>query len=440
MTHSALQPLSIWIAIAAFALQACGAGTIEYMEDENVLWVRGYPERAPATPADLVTFDRERGLGKVEHDEAADTTRLGAALWIGDNQDAGTFFQVGSVEHPQQVLVVLGTVWVRPPRASVKRSDGRSAIVNQLTVGMPENPGVQARLTLLTDGSKRVPGVLQLGEYDAEVKSAIYGGDLHVFNSAVEVRDAATAQPATAREFSRWYMTNLQLVDSRIAGLVTTIHAHFQHTVYRVQGTRFENGRVTLYGLRVSDCEFHNLRQVIRDRAQLIRCALTDNEENFWFDSSAGEDVILIDCSVGASRKPLRIARNDIDPRKAAQTRRRIVPTVQDRRTLQVRVIDSQGTPVPQAWVRVEPRETRGMVVNEVLLTDDHGLTTQDIDKCFQLVYRKWSAANDPFKPKLETFTFVVSAWKPGFKKAERVLRPAEEAAAQPLVLSLQPR
>ena len=114
------------------------------MEDENAFWVRGFPEDAPATPGALLAFDGAHGLGKVTHDQATDTTRLAAALWIGDNENAGTFFRVGSTEHPRQHLAVLGTVWVRPPRASVRRSDGRRAIVNRLTIGDPENPDIRA--------------------------------------------------------------------------------------------------------------------------------------------------------------------------------------------------------------------------------------------------------------------------------------------------------
>ncbi|MBM4080656.1 MAG: hypothetical protein FJ278_13215, partial [Planctomycetes bacterium] len=89
---------------------------VAYDAAENCIWVKGFPEEAPATLDTVLNADSKGKWGKVTYDKARDTYTIAASLWIGSDDDLGTFVQIGRKDHPRETLVLKGDLWIRPTR------------------------------------------------------------------------------------------------------------------------------------------------------------------------------------------------------------------------------------------------------------------------------------------------------------------------------------
>lgn len=424
--------------ITALCLQTQGSGTIEYVEKQNAFWARGWQEHQPAQPADLEALDARLGLGKVTRPAGGDTLRVAASLWIGGREDAGTWFQVGSEERPRETLLVEGTVWIRQPRRSILRRDGRRAIVNRLRVGRPDRPDITPRLTLLYSPAVSGSGVLNIGRYDPGTRTVHYGGDLHVFHGVVDVRDSATGRPTRARSQCRWYASELRLVNSTVAGLAVTVHSHVRETdLCQLHGTSLLNGNITLMEVTAEHCTFRGLKRVLRNQAVLVDCTLGKNDQLVYHTGRSGGTTVLIDTPLDTGATPLRLEKNDIDPRRASHSKRVVFPSVEVRRSLQVKVTDSLERPIDSAWVRVRTRSSGAACSDQTLLTDTQGLTPEGREKGFSLLIRRWTATRVPTAPQVNTYAFTLMVWKQGHQTTERPLDVSDLDQAQPLGVTL---
>ena len=197
------------IAVVLALLLVTGAfAAVEWEPAENCLRVIDYPEESPATIDDLVRADRENGWGKVTHDAETDTCTVEATLWIGLNEGLGTFLQLGRIDHPKEVLRVKGNVWIRAPRLSLKRPDGRYSVVNRLRLGHPDRPEIHATLKIVCE--KRGQFHLMVGD---DRKYACRGS-LHVYNSTI-----TAAQPDRDHLIGRqaWAPSDVRLVRATVS-------------------------------------------------------------------------------------------------------------------------------------------------------------------------------------------------------------------------------
>ena len=97
------------LSVLALAARTAAAG-VTYDATDKYIWVRSFPEDTPATMDDVLEADRKAGWGLVSYDKATDTYTVSSSLHIGTDEDAGTYFQIGRKGHPQETVVVKGTL------------------------------------------------------------------------------------------------------------------------------------------------------------------------------------------------------------------------------------------------------------------------------------------------------------------------------------------
>jgi len=442
---------------------------ITYDREHNAIRVVGFAEDSPATLDDIRDADRRNRWRKVRHDRARDTYRLDAALWIGDERSNGTFLQVGDRKHPNVTVVVKGSVWVRPPRESPERSDGRPSVTNCLTLGNPDDDGIRA--TLKFDCESRGEHGLFIGFCPAERGARqIEGGSLRVYNSTITAlrpdREHAWGvrpgrpDPASPYGATRCHASELELVNAAISwfcgslinGMQTAelnafaeeFHALRPGRFTRVEGATFEHGdtavRNMLHYLR--GCVFRDLDVAVAEGgglgAKLVNCRFEDNRANYTLGSVFSHGIAMVDCQVASAREPVVIRRNKAAAQELAKRHMPLYPACRERRSLAVKAVDRAGRPVRGAFVDVNCATDPAQVTRGLAVTDEKGLTPSDPETDAILVTTKITrATDDPKKPEIKTFDYDVTVRARGFKP-RRVCLPAGKPIPRPLAVRLE--
>lgn len=404
-------------ALGWLAAMAAAWGGVTYDAAQGILLVSDYPEESPARPADLLAADQRQGWGIVRYDATADVYQVPASLWIGTTNDLGTFFQIGSPDRPRETVVVQGNVCVRPAHKSLRRPDGRYAIVNRLTLGHPSRPEVKAALKI----ASKTPGQygLGVGQRDDEGRLGdTCKGELHVYHSAITAALPDAQHVYNNRAAGEWHATDVRLVNADISWfggvLCYGIAPVCEGTVFHHGDTGFENNSPCC-----RRCVFHHIGGVLAPGSAggglLAECVFTNNGWN-WKLGGMSANITLIDCDVGQT-PPLRLMKNTMTPIDAQRFHLPFYPSILDRRTLVVKVVDTQGQPVPEALVNVTCSEDPEAVSNGSAFTGREGCTLGKGEPNAMLVTRRrWQATDDPNQPQLTSFRLVVSVWKKGFQ------------------------
>ncbi len=408
------------------------AGTIAYDAAENRVWVSGFTEENPATLCDVLAADEDAGWGIVEHDRAEETFTLRAALWIGTDEDFGTFFQIGRPGFPRETLVLHGDLHVNPPRVSGQRYDLRYLVSNRLTLGDPARPDIQATVIM---------ACAEPGQYSVRVSPGpmpedgmfLPIGDWFMFHSRLRAADPEYSYRASialshaginyhivASAFSNWSGTLFPSV-------VTRVGSWMPADVRALRGMRFENGgTVTSGSYLFGDSLFRNLASgtAIGDA---IRCRFERNRDHFRLAASH-TGVVFTDCEFDAPEAPPSIPRST---RNEAWLRNYSVyrasedfslitnPGVIERVSLPVRVLDGRGRPVRRAFVFVEaPHDTTGLAVQRrFAATGPDGLTPDDAEtRALVITRRERRPTNNPREPEVVTHTYRLRVEADGYE------------------------
>lgn len=401
---------------------------VDYDAQAGRLWVTGFLEETPATAETLLAADRSAGWGVVLHDARTDTVTIDASLWIGCDTDAGTFLQLGRVDHPTETLVVRGNVWVRNPRPSERRTaDKRFAIVNRLTLGDPADPSIRPTLKIACVKAQ------EFGLFVGGVSSGNhFGGDLMVYNSTITAAtpDRDHALRGFAYRHSKdghqggWYGHEIRLVKSRVSWfggdlrLFTSMIGYCPpgFSTLRLDTVTFEHcGRVVpLQPYLVADsdvppcvirnCTFRDTAGVVMGRPTcLIGCRFQDNSVNVVLEP-AHLDVVLIDCDMGAQRDPIAVPRTTAKPQLAAG----LNPGIDELQTLEVEVRDRGGRPVPGAIVALKC-EDPSAVHRDLAVTGADGRTPSETDNgALVLTARRLAPTEDPLAPEQKRFRYAL--------------------------------
>ena len=339
--------------LGAFQAQA----GILWLAERRILMVTDFPEAAPCTPERLWAVDRAHGWGIVTRDSSNDAYTVDADLWIGNNDGTETYFNLGSRNHPREVLQVRGNVVVYPDWvAGVNEGEqwwyAKRRCVNRLTVGASNEPGIAATLSL--DSATTNAHGIYVGMVPAAVgRPAIQGegGQLHVFHGTL-----TALAPDAAHALSGCTLLGNSLILHQAT--LSWIGGHMSYGLgprwlhpCSVEETVFEHGGVATYGgkLAMNGCILRDVQTAVQDcgdlEAVFTDCVFSNNACN-WQLSYSGQGLTCIDCAWTPPRHADEYRAWD-NP----QTKKRQYPAFISRRHVIVSVADGSGKPISNAVV-----------------------------------------------------------------------------------------
>lgn len=433
------------------ATGSLSAGTVVYAPETKILRVQSFPEQAPATMDTLLAADQFHGWGVVSYDRGNDTYRVNASVYIGGTDDLGTFVQIGRRDHPRETVIVRGDIWIKPPKKSLKKSDGSGyAIANRLTLGDPADANIQA--TLKIDCSRPGEFGLLLGSRTKDQWNS--GGDLYVFNSTItaatpDKQHIVAGNKKIGDDQAAWYGADIRLVNAQISWLTGLGGLQYQINYQELENTVFEHMSIVLGNgrQRARKCTFRDCGVALAEggclSATMIDCVFMNNDYNWTIGGKGclGGGVTLIDCQVGPQKQPERIQKYDVPLETALRYRMTgFYPACTDFITVPIKVTDQQGKPVRWAAVAVtSPDDAAGVAVrNGYALTDAAGLTPSDPDKSAILIARwRVQATDDPARPKSLSYRYAIAVTATGYKPYQTMLGPGL-GLPRPFVVKLE--
>ena len=409
----------IYIIIIIFSVGFCSLCGVVYQEKDNALWITDYPESDPCTPMKLYELDQKNGWKKVEYDKATDTFKIDASLWIGNNQNTNTYFQVGDDQHPEIALIVKGNVFVKPYWERGKNpgknwwSRKGKRYINRLTLGNQSNDKIKPVLKI--DNSVRKGYSLIIG--GGKINN-IHGGQLHAYNATITAASmdkksaiGVIAGKSAGRIFLGGYQGNIlqNVVLSHAAGMMSyAIYNRFKDSMNNVT---FSDGGIALSSsmTSISDCVIKNCRVGIYDMGNLNltmrNCKLENNQTN-WDLRNGGKGITFIDCEIGEPKN-----RNVLLKRQKAG--RTIYPQVILKRHIIIKVTDKDGKPVPKAQIKITPDITDSDLEELIFTTDKQGMTSgKGSSNAIMLVEEKLQAS-ETLTPVNRKFSYTITAEVP---------------------------
>jgi len=397
-----------------------------YDAQKNAISVVDYPESVPCTLNGLLTADKMNGWGKLSYDQAADTYTVACDLIVGANNGTHTYLQVGSKEHPNEVLVLRGSLvippyWVKDVNTQPQHMAPKC--VNRVTLGLASDPSIKASLKF--DCRKS-------GEFGLSVgKDLCLGGQLHVFNSTI----TSTAQKpglgwAGPPPLPHPFMGGESFVfdHATIAWCEGAFGYHMNARAAQVKDTTFEYGESANYGGNHlwRGCTFRHMKEAIFDSGgldmTLINGVFEDNVRN-WALPYTDKGLTLIDCTI----KPPTAGNRMACWKNEGKTR---YPNVWIKHHVVVEAADAAGKPVPGAQVEVAcEQKAENTVGNAKAPTGADGKTPgkEDEAKAILLTESQEKATDVENKTAVTEYTYEIKASAPevgtvsvkGFKPTE---------------------
>ncbi len=402
------------------------SGAVVYQEKDNVLWVTDFPITTPCTPEILYRIDQKNGWKKVTYDKASDTYRIDASLWIGNNNKTNTYFQIGNKEHPEETVIVKGNIFIKPywvkgknPGKCWWKLKKPDRYINRITLGDPDNDKIKA--TLKIDNSERKGYTLIVG--GGKIAN-INGGQLHAYNSTITAANpkkkfaiGAVKNGRPKRIFMGGYQGNI-LKDTTIShGAFMMSYAIFNLFGGVMDKVTFADGDIAVSsGMKlITGCIVKNCRIAVYDMGNMdltmINCKFENNQVN-WYLRYGGKGIILVDCEVG---KP-KVRNVLLRKRKGNKT---VYPRVISKRHIIIKVVDSNGEPVPKAEIKIIPEVTDPEVEEMILAADKTGMTPGKDSAGAILLPDEKIRASDGKIPITKKFTYTIKAEVPWLTPAE---------------------
>lgn len=428
----------LWVAIPV----GSRGGGIDFLREERVVWATSFPESRPATLDDVLAADRAGGWSVVAYDAATDTWTLDASLHIGSEEDFGTFMQIGRQGHPDETVIVKGDVWIRPPRESMERTDGRAAIVNRLTLGDPRDSTIRPVLKIACTRPREFG--IHLGIRNRERWT--YGGDLFVFNGTITAATPDSAHLLRGFGFGRekltgWFARRVILVNARLSWIgdrvMYGVTSGRQPGMSRIEDTTFEHCGTVLTGYRheLHGCVFRDNDCVVavNHTAVLEDCVLEGNRANWSFGGGRNAtELRFVDCGVGPAVSVSTLRKNQLRAEDLARGHRQVYPECLEVASVVVKVVDPEGRPVRRAVVMIDSDAGRGAVARGYAITDGKGMTPDDPKVNALLVVRRRTVATDvteqprvaEYSHKLSVLTDAYPTVQVELKAGEPVSRP----------------
>ncbi len=415
---------------------------ITYNPVNGVLRAVDYTAGWPCTPARLYAMDQACGWGKVVYDAAADTYTINADLWIGDNDQTDTYFQLGSREHPRERLVVKGNVVVYPFHIAGQNPESSSRAaphhVNRLTVGVSNEAAITATLAIASEpGAEHSLFVARIPRVGEKYIDGA-GGQLHVYNgtitAAIEEDTHAIGAPGDHRIVALLGESIIlhRATLSWMAGFMTYGNVHGS------RDTLFENGGTALIPGKAEHvgAVFRNLKTAVLDNGSadvtLIDCVFTNNDRN-WSLRYSDAGLTCIDCAWAPPKKG-DLYRAWQDPK----TKKIHTPIFMSRRHIVVAVTDNSGRVLTNAFVEVSAEQSgEDLIDNANVATDAFGKTPGWHQGQAILLTEEIRRATDvPNQPSVSTYSYGIRVTAPGYQPATvKAVKPNISWQVIPVVL-----
>ncbi len=441
-----MKKLTVIANILLFSLFAVSAlsGNIVYDKNENCIWITGYPEENPAGLDDLINADLQNKWGKISCDKTTDTCTVNCNLWIGDDTSPETYFQLGDEKHLCPVLVMKGNIWLKPPRKSPKRPDGLYSIMNRFSAGVENNKNIKPviKFDCEKNGQYSIFGGRR-GKGKTWAEQVQQRGSMHFFNTTITAlkqdrhhRWGGNYQGHTLG----WYLSELKMKNTTMSWFIYTpmyginsgtfnksksLENIIPNPAIIIENCKFEHGGETVKGgiQFFKGCSFRDMLCPIAAggsfAVKAVDCTFEGNSFNWNVASNSSLGIIFINCVMGEQKKPLMLKKNNITPQRAARLKVQISPSVILREPIQIKVVDSNGKPVPDAMINVTSEKNPKQISGGLTITDEKGLTPPLGKDAIIITYKQLTAADNPQKPEIKTFTYKVSVSGSGFKPVD---------------------
>lgn len=391
----------------------------------------------PATVDDLIAADRANGWDLIVHDATSDTCMLRCSLWIGSVSIwRPTYFQVGRASHPAETLVVQGDVWIRSPRPSMERRDGRPGLVNRLTLGDPDDDRLRPTLKIAceTDGQYG----LFIGS-ETEELGRVHGGELFIYNGTLTAAVPDKEHRWSGHTYARgprigWLAARVELVGATVSWVAGTPAWGMDADRYRIEDTLFEHCGTALRKRRqkVKDCVFRHITgpAISGKRVECVRCVFEGNDRNWEVQWAAGTCVEMINCRIEPGKLGVFLKKNLLASKRLVRMGVPVYPFYVERRSCRVKVVDNTGRPVGGALVWVTCRDDLhadklhvGAVRNSMVLTDANGMTPARVeDGAILPAVRRLEATDNPAQPVSHPLQYTLHVSAPGHVTVTRPL------------------
>lgn len=429
------------IVLTAVALLCAGlapaAPEIRYLGPERAVWIRGFRYGRPATMDDVLAADRSGGWDRVTFDPETDTFTVKASLWIGGTASWDpTYVQLGRQGHPREIVVVHGNVWIRPPRTSMERVDGRPGLVNRLTLGSPTQTNVSACLKIACETPEQYG--LFIGQRDKE-HGTVFGGELNVYHSTITAAVQDHEHRLRGADWYQgmhtgWYASRVELVGASISWVDHCVGYGLRKGSYRIQDCTFDHcSTVLVQGHHeVTGCRFLNLTgpAINAISIRFIRCTFRDNAQNWAVQHYTGRFAEMINCDIGQPQQPLQLMKNVRSPKVLLRYGCPVYPFYVERTSCVVHVHDENGAPLRGAVVSLQCEDdplshlsNLSAVRHPVAVTDEHGRTpVRAEDGAILPAVLCLQATNDPEAPREHTLTYELLVEAVGYERTRQPL------------------
>ncbi|MHC4873610.1 MAG: right-handed parallel beta-helix repeat-containing protein [Planctomycetota bacterium] len=434
------------ITLLLLSASALCAGTIEYDGAEKAIKVNSFTEEKPATMQDLLAADQKEKWNIITFDEENKSYHINASLYIGSDNNLGTFVQIGSKENPAETVIIKGDVWIKPSKKSLQRRDGSYAITNRLTLGNEKDSSIKAVLKVECETRREFGIFIGLRE---QGKQPFRGGELFIFNSTITAatpdRDHMLRGNTRYKGMNTgWYANMVKIINSDISWVDGTLMYGVQQNNSVIKGSTFTNcGHVLQNGKQLAiNCKFINSDYAVSEGgcldARIINCTFENNNYNFSLGGLMGYRVVLIDCEIGPQNKPINIKKNSMKPAEALRRKLPIYPAYSELISIPVKVVNQQGKPVKEAIISVSCAEDPEAVENGLMITDKEGMTAENTEDNVTLITRKKYKATDKAGEYSEfTYNYIVKINAVGFKGKVINFSNSDEIA-RPLTVTLK--
>jgi hypothetical protein len=325
----------------------CYAG-IDYFAEGNIIRVSDFTRDNPATLSHLKAADAQNGWGRVEVAPATHATTVRAHLQIGGEGIADTHFQIGTKDHPKEMLILAGKLTLLSP-----------ADKNQATVLQLGNPA-----------DKSITPTLKM-DFTAKEGYSIYTFARTRFN-------AYHATITSARPGKDHRVTGVRL--SGMTDWQECRVSWFQNPTYRSSGGIFKRITFSHCGWvfigpslnDVEDCVVKDsdfgLRASGHGYGVYRRCIFENNLVNLQMGH--GGQAVLIDPLLKPARSSSARVGNILYKGKLREGR------ITVKRSMFVEVVDAEDNPVQAALVDVTNEAPDGPAPeNGATATDEDGRT-----------------------------------------------------------------